>query len=320
MRFKQTFHVFVDNFSTTYKLLLYKIIVWVIFGAAAFGALYPIIHKIGSSDEWQTLVENVRELVRTMFNFSEGDASEIWTLVLDSFKDVWKVVQGMSVRVALSLTGFVLILLVERFFQSLGHFAASSVIHDKMVMQAKTPFLTAYTRHLAKASLYSVIFVPLTFVYDVACIALLAYIFTLLISNIFLWLFLFILLFVILMIVRQTMTSDWIPSILFGGCGPARAMKPTFSRKGKGTWSVLSNYVVYVLLVIAINVAALFFTFGVGLFLTLPASYIVLLSFQNVNYCDTNDLPYFLDKNTIVRPEKERPMSREDFLRGNDND
>ncbi|MCD8201170.1 MAG: hypothetical protein LUD47_03780 [Clostridia bacterium] len=322
MRFKRTFHVFVDNFSTTYKLLLYKVIVWAIFGAISFGVLYPVIHKITDTAAWESLTENIGELVRAMFNFtSEGpNATEVWDTVKTSFNDVWEVVKDMSGQVIASLVGFGIVVLVQRFVQSLGHFAASSVVHDKMEMQAKTPFLAAYTRNLGKAALFSVIYVPITFVYDIGCLILLGYVFVEVSSFLLLRIFMFILLFVILMIIRQTFTTDWIPCILFGGWKPARAIKPTFSRKGKGTWSVLSGYVVYMLILIAGNVAALFLTFGVGLLITLPASYVILFSFQNVNYCYTNDLSYFLDRDTIVRPEKERVVSREDFFRGNDKD
>ena len=50
--------------------------------------------------------------------------------------------------------------------------------------------------------------------------------------------------------------------------------------------------------------------------LTIPASYVILISFEFVNYYDREELKYFLDKDTIVKSEKEHIPTREEFFRG----
>ena len=51
--------------------------------------------------------------------------------------------------------------------------------------------------------------------------------------------------------------------------------------------------------------------------MTIPSSYVILICFEFVNYYDREEIRYFVDKNTIIKPEKERALSREEFFRGN---
>ena len=78
-------------------------------------------------------------------------------------------------------------------------------------------------------------------------------------------------------------------------------------------------YVVVMLLVLiifALNVFSFIFTLGVGALITIPASYVILNCFQLVNYYDREELKYFIDKNTIIKPEKEEIITREEFFKG----
>ena len=70
------------------------------------------------------------------------------------------------------------------------------------------------------------------------------------------------------------------------------------------------------LIIFAVNVCAVIFTFGVGALITVPASYVLLNCFQLVNYYDREELKYFLDKHTIIKPEKEEVITREEFFKG----
>ena len=65
-----------------------------------------------------------------------------------------------------------------------------------------------------------------------------------------------------------------------------------------------------------VNIFAGLFTLGVGLLITLPASYLLYLSFEFVNYYDREELKYFIDKNTVMKPAREKLPTREEFFRG----
>ena len=81
----------------------------------------------------------------------------------------------------------------------------------------------------------------------------------------------------------------------------------------------MSNFAVIVLIVFALNMAALILTLGAGLLITVPSSYAIIISFEFVNYYDREEIKYSIDKNTIISPAKERPLSREEFFRGDGN-
>ena len=114
----------------------------------------------------------------------------------------------------------------------------------------------------------------------------------------------------------MTMTSDWLPALIRGKMKQGAALRYAFLRKNKNTLNVFSNYSVIVLIIVALNMAAIILTFGAGLLLTVPSSYVMLLSFEFVNYYDREDIKYFLDDRTIISSEKERPLSREEFFHG----
>ena len=133
-------------------------------------------------------------------------------------------------------------------------------------------------------------------------------------------LFLFITVIVFAIAVKMTFTSDWLPALVRGKLGHGGAMKYSFNCKGKHVFGVLSNFIVFMLLIFGINAAALICTFGVGLLITIPASYVMIISFEFVNYYDRENIKYFIDKNTIIKPAKEHELTREEFFRGDDED
>ena len=134
----------------------------------------------------------------------------------------------------------------------------------------------------------------------------------------FVCIFLFVLLLVFSVVLKLTFTCDWLPAIIRGKKGQLEALKYTFSRKRKDTLNVLSNFVVLVLIIFGLNVAAFFCTLGVGLLITVPASAVLIVAFYMVNYYDREEIKYFVDKNTVIKPAREHTPTREEFFRGTD--
>ncbi len=318
MKFKRCFHVFVDNFSTTYKLLLYKVIVSVIFICVAVGIAYPIIQRITSSEEYTALFENVKTFITSFLSGQLDDLAGISDTIKQNAKDIWTLITNQQTKIIVSAVILVVVYLLYAFVQGIGKYTVSFMVHDKTSMHAQTPFISTLIKTLKKSCLYNLIYVPLSFLYTVACVVLCYFLFFEWIRGFaIIRIFVFVLAIMLLYIVKATFISDWLPLMLEGKKGPGQAFVKSFSRRKKKTMGVFSNYIVISLLLLAINVMALFFTLGVGMLLTVPATSLYIICFQHVNYCDDNDLSYFLDKDTIVKPEKEKAVSREDFFKGN---
>lgn len=318
MKFKHTFHVFVDNFSVTYKQLLYRLVVGLIAIALYAAVITPLIKGLTGSSEYVSLTESAKDFLKYFAEGYPAEMGEAYAQIKDSFKALLEFITNSRAKIALCALGITAVQFVQKFFEGIGNYTAAAVINDKMALRAQSPFMVTLLRNIKPAALYSLIYVPLALVYSIVCYAGLFYVIFFLMSFLYLplRLFLYIALMVTAVSFKMVFTADWLPALIRGKMKQGQAFKYTFRRGGKHTVDVLSNFVVLVLLVIALNVAAVICTFGAGLLLTVPSSYVIFLSFELVNYYDREELKYFTDKNTIIKPEKERTVTREEFFRG----
>lgn len=322
MKFRHSLQILIDNFSVTYKQLLYKLVIALITMALSVAILYPLWKMFTGLEEFKNLIDGVKNFFNKLI---EGNIDELANInirdrVEKALDSIHSLIQSHTTVLALAITGLILIRLIGRFFSSLGNYAAAAVINDKMAFHADSPFFITLLKNVKVASLYSLMYVPLSFLYDVACVALMYFVvFKLLVFVPFLLqIFIFATTIVFSITLKLTFASDWLPALIRGKKKHLEAFAYTFNRKGKKTLNVLSNFIVLVLIIFALNVFAVIFTFGVGALITIPASYVILNCFQLVNYYDREELKYFIDKNTIIKPEKEEIVTREQFFKGDE--
>lgn len=321
MKFKHAFNVFIDNFSVTYKQLLYRLIILAVSLAVCFAGVYPFIKEFLNSDSFNSIISDTREFINNLLGGNVEALKGISEKIAGAYSDFINLLYEKTGR--LVLCGFILlvIILVARWFTGLGNYAAAAVINDKMAMRTSSPFLGSMIRNLKQASLYSLIYVPLTCIYDLGTAVLAFFLVYLLVYGflpLILGIFLFVLLIILAISIKMTFVNDWMPALIRGKAKQGEAIKYTFSRKNKRTFNVMSNYVVLTLLSFAVNAAALFLTFGVGMLITVPASYLVVCSFQLVSYYEREQIRYSIDDNTIIKPKQNHTLTREEFFRGED--
>ncbi len=317
MRFKHTFHVFVDNFSVTYKQLLYRLVILVVAGAIGFACVLPFIR--GFLPELTDLYDGVRNFIMSLLEGNVGELKNFSERVQEKFNEILALMQTKVTDIVLMVMFIVLLYIIEKWFAGLGNYSAAVLINDKMALRANSPFIGSLIKNLKEAAIYNLIYVPLSILYDLAvCVLMFVLLYYLLngVSMLIISIFIFALVLIIAIAFKMTFTCDWLPALICGKKGQRGSIKYTFSRKGKDTFKVFSNFIVLILLILSLNVTAVLTTFGVGILLTVPASYVILLSFEMVNYYDREELKYFIDKNTIVRPAKERTFTREQFFKG----
>lgn len=319
MKFKRTFHVFVDNFSIVYKQLLFRLITTALSGIICVLGVYPFIKELVNSPQLNSLIDGLRTFALSFLNGEVNSLSEISLKVQQAYADFMQLLQTNLTQIVLSGLLLLLIHVISRWFEGICNYATAAVINDKMALRAKQPFLVTMIRTLKESTVYNAIYVPLSIVYDLAVgVGMFFLLFYLLSSVIYFFvsLFLFVTIVLVSVIIKMTFTCDWLPALIRGKKGQLGSLKYTFSQKGKGTLNVASNFVVIVLLIFAVNVAAAVFTLGAGLLITIPASYVLIIGFEFVNYYDREGLKYFLDDNAIVCTAKEKPKTKEDFFRG----
>lgn len=318
MRFKHTVHVLIDNFRTTFKLLIYLLVILAISAGLYAAVVIPFLNNLSNQDTYIALKDAISALIGDV---SDGDLTNLPEQIKsigDSFSALLEYLSSMPSSFALCIVGLLAVTLIRRFLIGFGNYAASAVINDRMAMQANSPFLATLIKNLGKASLYNVIYVPLSLIYDALCTVGLYFLLFVALGSLplFVKFFLFAVFMILLQAIKMMFTTDWLPAIIAGKKKVTDAMKYSFSRKNKLSGQVYSFFATSCVLILAVNVLGAISTFGAALIITLPLSYLYLLCYEFVNYSDNNRIKYFIDKRTIIKPENEEQTSRDKFLRG----
>lgn len=319
MKFKQTFHVFVDNFNIIYKQLLYRLVILVIAGVICTLGVYPFVQQLINSAQLNELLDSATDFILKLLNGEVAELKEISDRVQAAYAEFISLLNNELPHLVLGGLLILLVHIVSRWFMGLGNYAAAAVINDRMALRANQPFLSTLIRTLRESAVYNVMYVPLSIFYDLAVAALMLLLLVFLLKlPVFICIFLFVLAIIVSIIIKMTFTTDWLPALIRGKKGQLGSFRYTFSQRGKKTLNVMSNYCVLTLTIFAVNAAALILTLGVGLLISVPSSYVVLICFEFVNYYDREGLKYFIDDKTIISTAGEKPLTRETFFKGDE--
>ena len=318
MRFKHTVHVLIDNFRVTYKLLVYVLIVAAITFGLSAAIIVPFVGSLSDVSAFEELTGAFNAMLTDILKGNLADLSLYFSDIKEGFEGLMTYLGEHPGELVMTIAGMGVVSLISGFFIGLGNYAAGSLINDKMAMQANAPFVATLIKNLGKAALYSVIYVAVSFVYTVVSVALLFVLLFIAFDGLFLLiqLCLFTLCMVLLVGLKMMLISDWLPAIICGKQSVVQAFRYSFSRRSGNSFAVFSFFASSCVLILAVNVLGALGSFGAALIITVPLSYLYLLCYQFVNYCDSNEIKYFTDKRTIVKPEHEKQTSREEFLRG----
>lgn len=302
MRFRNSLRIFMENFGNVYKMLLYKLAVGLIFVALSAALIVPRMSQILESTQWLAFVGDLKAFVKAV---ASGNA-EYLTTFKDSFTGTGGTVEAllallkdMIPSLVWVLLGVVFFYLLKRVADTVCHYTVGGVLNDRLSTFAETPFTAAYVKNLGKAFKYSLVYVPLMFLYNVVVVALCYFLFFYLLKlisfqPILLSLFLTTTFIVFAEALKLALTGFWLPSMTTGGEGIKSAMKIK-GKIEKGQFKrIFSVYVVTIYLILFLNVAGAICTFGSVLLLTVPASYFMLICVQYVNYYTATGRKYFL--------------------------
>ena len=307
MRFRNAFHIAIDNFSSAFKMLLYRIVVAAITFSLVYVILRLALDAIVGSAEAATLRSMIGEFFRALFS---GDSETLRTFhenFAQALKDFGSLLVHNGGAIAGAAVGVCLMYLLSRFLNGLCLFALAGAMHDRMRLFARTSFSASYFKHLGAAALYEVIYVPVVFVYDALSALICWFFFFYLPSLLPSWGFFTVLLslcltvtlIVFLQALKMTLISAWLPSVVAGEKRVGQGLKTSLGAK-KGFWRRLASYVAAVYLILAMNVMFGLFTVGSALLLTIPLSFLFLLALQFVHYFEDGGQKYFISVHAIA--------------------
>ena len=301
MRFRNSLRLLMENFKHVYRLLWAKLIIGLVATALCCAFVLPELLEIWNSTEVQGLVENLKETLKVLVS-ADPDAMEAIKTELvgenGSFRQVARLLVSMRLEIVLTCVGCAVVYLLRRFAETVCHFTTGSMLNDKMATYAETSYSTAFVSNLGKASVYSVVYVPVIFIFDIVMIVLAYLLFS--ITSVVVGLFGAMTIIACGQALKLTFTSRWLPAMTADNKKLSEAMRYDNKKEKKQRAKVFSTYLASVYLIIIINVMAAICTFGSALLLTVPASYFFLICLQYVNYYTIKGKKYFLTYEQIA--------------------
>ena len=270
--FKNAFHLLVDNFKLNYKMLLYKLIVAAVTLALGAALLYPTLNALVSSGPFRELADLLGKFFKAIVS---GDTAFLGTFsgtLQERMSALLAYLQENTPNIVLFFVFLAVVMLVRRFLDGIGNFVFGCLLDDKMSSYADTRFFGAYVSNLGRAALWQVIYVPLTFVYDLLMIAI-CYIFFL----------------VMLSIISVAVVASF----------AALMLSVTLLLASQAVKLALLNDMAPALVSDKMRL-------GAALVITVPMSYLMLTGIQYVSYYSHNKKKYFLAEDNIVLPKGEK--------------
>lgn len=306
MRFRNSLRLLMENFKHVYRLFLSRLIIGLVATALCCAFVLPELIEIWNSAAVKGLVENLKDAFKALLVADHTALEGIKeTLVGDngSLEQVAKLLASMRLEIILTVIGCAVVYLLKRFAETICYFTTGSMLNDKMSTYAETSYATAFVSNLGKASIYSLVYVPVVFVFDMIMLALvyllLAY------TTIVIGLFGGVTLIVLGQALKLTITNRWMPAMTADNKRLREALRYADQTEKKQTSKVFSMYLVSVYMILIVNVGAAFCTFGSSLIVTVPASYFLLICEQYVNYYTLMGKKYFLTFDKIAKnPER----------------
>ena len=321
MLFKNAFHLLVDNFILNYKFLLYRLVVALITLALMAALVYPTVNMLLTGQPFKDLVTLIGEFFRAI---ATGD-----TVFLQGFSEQLKqAMADFAVYIGEKTPNLVyfcviivLIALVSKFLGGMGNFAFGCLVDNKMSSYAKTSFCSAFISNMGRAALWHLVYVPLTFVYDVFTLLLCGVVFLILMGIIssglvaaLAALMVSVALLLAAQAVKLTLFNDAVPAFVTDKMRLRDAFRKSFTFTKERFGRLFSTYLVTCLLILCLNVLFAVCTFGAGLLITIPMSYLMMICIQFVSYYIYGKRKYFLGEDKIILPkEKTNENFYDDF-------
>ncbi len=301
MLFRNSINVLMENFKNVYRIMAYKLIVSLITSALCCVIVLPGLLDILSSAPVTAFVAEIKKFFPALFAADAAALATIKDNLLGAdgiLRSITNLLVSQSTGIVLSVIGCLGVLLLKRFIDTLCYFSIGDILNDRMSSYSETPFFSSFVANLGKASRFALFYVPVTFLFDLVCV-LLGY---LLISyvNLFLALFLFLLLTVLVQTTKLTFTGRIMPAMTADDKGLFESFHYVDETEKKQRTKLFSNYLVAVYTVLIVNVVAAICTLGSALLLTVPASYLLFICVQYVNYYTIKGKKYFITYDSIA--------------------
>lgn len=300
MYLKNTLRLFINNINLGFKAMLYRLIVMVVGLISAYYIAKIGISVITSSAELQQVIQDIKNLWLQFIGHEEAviNIEQSFTALVSLFND-------NLFRIIGSLLAVTLVLLIMDYLLGLCNFALGVMIDSYMSSLTKTHFTQTFLQNLKKAIVFELVysickcFALVVIIAISVCFAVFTYkILGFASILIGLWLA------ISLASVFLSLTATFRPRVIRG----EKLISPIKSQNVNKSnfFSIFAVYILSIVLVIYVNISMAIVTFGAGLMVSVPLTYLFLLCLQNVIDYSICGKKYYIDYDNIVVPKELR--------------
>ncbi len=172
MRFANSIKLLIVNFKNTYKILLYNLVILLIGFAISMALIAPGLEPILKSTEMSELRSTIVGFGKA---FVQADGEylanyhEKLTTAVNAFLSL---LRSKNTTILLLVAVGVFVYLLVRFLNTVCYFTIGGVLDERMTSYARSSFGDVLIRNLGRASIYSVVYVPIAFLWTVMTVAI----------------------------------------------------------------------------------------------------------------------------------------------------
>ena len=300
MTFRNSVRLLLTNFSLVWKVLLYFGICFCLLVAVFVPILGPIVSKLTSA--------GIFDEFNQIFTFVFTDPSKVIPAMEAVNTNFFEVLRDNSASLMINyfFLGIVVFLLVPFFF-GLFELALNDCLYGFMTSQSQYGFTATYIKTFIKSMALQatklIIIVPINLIIVATLYGIIKLFALGGLVNI-LCAFLVFAIFLLLISMKITFFSCWTPSMVVNNNNPFVALADGIKVVCKNYWKNLSNIVVAVLIGFVINFFFGLFSFGAGLFLTIPITVVTFAILGMIIYFNGRGMRYYVYVDMFVTTKK----------------
>lgn len=298
MMFRNSMKLLFANFSTVWKTMIYYILVT----GLLVGLVYPVWGMLGDAF-------NADGAVTALFDniMSINIASNLFTALSDLYVGLNLLFNALlnlfTTNVGLAIYISFLAFYLISFLYGLADLPMQETLFGYMSNLTKYGYAHSFVRKIGKSALLQLFRCLIMLPFSAFIVFLVMKILSLsTIGGAIIYIIPFLLIFTICVYFafKRTLFSGWIPAIVVYDCNIFVGLKRGFKAVFRRFWKVLSNALVIMLIIFAIN-----YIFGVpAIFIVAPISILILNIFEMVMFYGSQGMRYYVDLDTIVTPKK----------------
>jgi len=296
MIFKNTFKLLFSNFSLTYKVAFYKLIILLLALGLAGTIGTPFLMHLAETNFLTYVVDQI------VLMFANINLGNVFIGFKNIFMQTLEVVKNLDVNLIINaLLAILAFVLVYGILGSFSELATIDCLNSNLSSKTKLSFFKSLISKMFKSILYTLIKFVISIFYIIGLFLIFYFGFVSFdtatdIAKILIPAGMF-LSFVLITGVHLTLLAGFAPSIIVNDEGVFKGLFIGFKAIKKKFFVILSTSIMVVLILTILNLIVAVFSFFAGVIFTLPISYLVVCLYKIVAFYESNGMRYYVGEN-----------------------